>query len=71
MSKAVDEEDYKTFFEYRMNQYSKTGRVGRNNKVNCRIWRRNIFNGCRQTVPMIEDTLKEQIPSFDKNKQMK
>lgn len=29
MSKAIDEEDYETFFEYRMDDYSKTGVVGR------------------------------------------
>jgi creatinine amidohydrolase/Fe(II)-dependent formamide hydrolase-like protein len=29
MAKAVDEEDYKTFFEYQMDQYTKSGIVGR------------------------------------------
>ena len=29
MEEAVDQEDYKTFFEYRMDQYTKSGIVGR------------------------------------------
>ena len=29
MSKAVNQEDYNTFFEYRMDQYTKSGIVGR------------------------------------------
>ncbi|MDQ3840114.1 MAG: creatininase family protein, partial [Thermoproteota archaeon] len=29
MKEAVDEEDYSTFFEYRMDQYTKSGIVGR------------------------------------------
>jgi creatinine amidohydrolase/Fe(II)-dependent formamide hydrolase-like protein len=29
MTKAVDEKDYKTFFEYRMDQYTRSGIVGR------------------------------------------
>ena len=29
MKEAVDEADYQTFFEYKMNQYSRTGVVGR------------------------------------------
>jgi hypothetical protein len=28
MTKAVDEKDYKTFFEYRMDQYTRSGIVG-------------------------------------------
>jgi creatinine amidohydrolase/Fe(II)-dependent formamide hydrolase-like protein len=29
MTKAVDEKDYKTFFEYRMDQYTRSGIAGR------------------------------------------
>jgi creatinine amidohydrolase/Fe(II)-dependent formamide hydrolase-like protein len=29
MRKAVNQDDYNTFFEYRMNQYTKSGIVGR------------------------------------------
>ena len=29
MTKAVDEKDYKTFFEYRMDQYTRSGIVDR------------------------------------------
>lgn len=66
MTKAVDAKDYKTFFEYRMDQYSKTGVVGRETtKATAKFGEDVLAMVVDNLVPMIKDALKEQIPFLD------
>ena len=63
MTKAVDEKDYKTFFEYRMDQYTRSGIVGRDTTKSTAEFGEQIFSMVVDAlVPMIKDALKERIP---------
>jgi creatinine amidohydrolase len=68
MEKAVDEQDYKTFFEYRMDQCSKSGIVGRETTKATAEFGEKIFGMVVDNlVSMIEDALREETPQA-KNK---
>jgi creatinine amidohydrolase len=63
MKEAVDEEDYKTFFEYRMDQYSKSGIVGRETTKATAEFGEKIFGMVVDNlVSMIKDALREETP---------
>jgi creatinine amidohydrolase len=63
MEEAVDEEDYKTFFEYRMDQNSKSGIVGRETTKATAEFGEKIFGMVVDNlVSMIEDALREETP---------
>jgi creatinine amidohydrolase len=63
MAKAIDEDDYKVFFEYRMDQYSKTGGVGRDATKSTPAIGEKIFEMVvNELVPMIKRALSEEIP---------
>ena len=47
MSKAVDEEDYKTFFEYRIDKYSESGVIGRETTNSTAEFGGDFYNGSR------------------------
>lgn len=66
MTEAVNVEDYKKFFEYRMDQYSKTGIVGRETtKATAKFGEEVLSMVVDNLVPMIKDALEEQIPFLD------
>lgn len=61
MEYAIDEEDYDTFFEYRMDQYSKTGVVGRGATRATQKLGEELFQMVvDELVPMIEKALAEK-----------
>jgi creatinine amidohydrolase len=63
MTEAVDEEDYETFFEYRMDHYSKTGVVGRGaTKASAKLGQELFQMVVDQLVPMVEKALAEKNP---------
>ena len=63
MTKAVNEKDYKMFFEYRMDQYTKSGIVGRDTTKSTAEFGEQIFSMVVDAlVPMIKDALRERIP---------
>jgi creatinine amidohydrolase len=63
MGDAIDEEDYDTFFEYRMDQYSKTGVVGRGaTKATPKLGEELFQMVVDELVPMIEKALVEENP---------
>lgn len=60
MKEAVDEDDYQTFFEYRMDDYSKTGVVGRGATKATATLGEKIFGMVTDAlVPMVEKALHE------------
>lgn len=60
MEEAVDQEDYKTFFEYRMDQYSTSGIVGRETTKSTKEFGQKILNMVIDNLAsMIKDALKE------------
>jgi creatinine amidohydrolase len=67
---AVDEEDYKTFFEYRMDEYSKSGIVGRETTKATSDFGEKIFGMVVDNLAsMVEGAWKEEIPhSRSKNR---
>lgn len=63
MREAVDEEDYDTFFEYRMDHYSKTGVVGRGaTKATPKLGQELFQMVVDELVPMVEKALAEKNP---------
>ena len=69
LKKAVDQNDIKTFFEYRMDQYSKSGVVGREVTKSTAEFGERIFTlVVDNLVPMIEGALKEEAPYSNKRK---
>jgi creatinine amidohydrolase len=63
MSEAVDEDDYEAFFEYRMDQYSKTGVVGRGATKSTPEFGEKIFGMVvDELVPMVRRALAEEPP---------
>ncbi|MDQ3836020.1 MAG: creatininase family protein [Thermoproteota archaeon] len=63
MRKAIDEEDYETFFEYRMDHYSKTGVVGRGaTKATPKLGHELFQMVVDRLVPMVEKALAEKNP---------
>jgi creatinine amidohydrolase len=63
MGEAIDEEDYDTFFEYRMDHYSKTGVVGRGaTKATAKLGQELFQMVVDQLVPMVEKALVEKNP---------
>jgi creatinine amidohydrolase/Fe(II)-dependent formamide hydrolase-like protein len=63
ITKAVDEKDYKTFFEYRMDQYTRSGIVGRDTTKSTAEFGEQIFSMIVDAlVPVIKGALKERIP---------
>ena len=78
MAKAVNEKDYKMFFEYRMDQYTKSGIVGRDTTKSTAEFGEQIFSMVVDAlVPMIKDALNEKTPrnqhnnNYNYNKQKK
>ena len=65
MEDAIDEEDYDTFFEYRMDQYSKTGVVGRGaSRATPKLGEELFQIVVDELVPMIEKALTEKDPRY-------
>lgn len=63
MKQAVDENDYPTFFEYRMDDYSKTGVVGRGaTKATAELGEKIFSMVVDALVPMVEKALAEGNP---------
>ena len=63
MKQAIDEEDYDTFFEYRMDQYSTTGVVGRGaTKATPKLGEELFQMVVDELVPMVEKALVEKNP---------
>jgi hypothetical protein len=63
MGEAIDEEDYDTFFEYRMDHYSKSGVVGRGaTKATAKLGQELFQMVVDQLVPMVEKALAEKNP---------
>jgi creatinine amidohydrolase len=63
MKDAIDEDDYDTFFEYRMDQYSKTGVVGRGaTKATPELGEELFQMVVDQLVPLVEKALAEKNP---------
>jgi creatinine amidohydrolase/Fe(II)-dependent formamide hydrolase-like protein len=72
MEEAVDQEDYKTFFEYRMDQYTKSGIVGRETTKSTKDFGQQILNLVIDHLAlMIKDALKEEIPQKKGNNNKK
>jgi creatinine amidohydrolase len=68
MKEAIDEEDYDTFFEYRMDQYSKTGVVGRGaTKATPKLGEELFQMVVDELVPMVEKALAEKNPRSRNN----
>jgi creatinine amidohydrolase/Fe(II)-dependent formamide hydrolase-like protein len=68
MGEAVDEDDYETFFEYRMDQYSKSGVVGRGaTKATADLGEKLFAMVVDGLVPMVKNALqeKEKISEYD------
>jgi creatinine amidohydrolase len=63
MKQAVDEDDYETFFEYRMDQYSKSGVVGRGaTKATPELGEKLFGMVVEDLVSMIQKALNEEKP---------
>jgi len=63
MKQAVDEDDYETFFEYRMDEYTKSGVVGRDaTKATAELGERLFGMVVEELVPMVKKALKEEKP---------
>jgi len=63
MQKVVDEDDYETFFEYRMDQYSKSGVVGRGaTKATAELGEKLFTMVVDALVTMVKNALKEEKP---------
>jgi creatinine amidohydrolase len=63
MKAAVDEKDYETFFEYRMDQYTKSGIVGRGATKATPVLGEKLFQMVvDELVVMVKKALKEQKP---------
>ena len=63
MQKVVDEYDYETFFEYRMDQYSKSGVVGRGaTKATAELGEKLFTMVVDALVPLIKNALTEEKP---------
>jgi creatinine amidohydrolase len=63
MKQAVDEDDYETFFEYRMDQYSKYGVVGRGaTKATPELGEKLFGMVVEDLVSMIQKALNEEKP---------
>jgi creatinine amidohydrolase len=63
MAAAVNEKDYKTFFEYRMDQYSKSGIVGRETTKSTAEFGEKIFGMVvNNLVSMVQDAVREEFP---------
>jgi len=61
MDKAVDEADYSTFFEYRMDQYTKTGIVGRATTKSTKEFGEQLFSDVvNELVAMIQKGITEE-----------
>lgn len=68
MQEAVDEDDYKTFFEYRMDEYSKSGVVGRGaTRATAKLGEKLFAMVVDALVPMVKNALKEEKPSKYEN----
>lgn len=68
MHEAIDEEDYETFFEYRMDHYSKTGVVGRGaTKATAELGQELFQMVVDRLVPMVEKALAEKNPRIGNN----
>jgi creatinine amidohydrolase len=63
MKEAVDEDDYETFFEYRMDQYSNSGVVGRDaTKATAELGEKLFEMVVDALVPMVKNALVEGKP---------
>jgi creatinine amidohydrolase len=63
MKEAVDENDYETFFEYRMDQYTKSGVVGRGaTKATPELGEKLFRMVVDELVSMIKKALNEEKP---------
>ncbi len=63
ISKAVNQEDYNTFFEYRMDQYTKSGKVGRETtNATAEFGEKILSMVVDNLAPMIQAALREEIP---------
>jgi creatinine amidohydrolase len=63
MAAAINEKDYETFFEYRMDQYSKSGIVGRETTKSTAEFGEKIFGMVvNNLVSMVQDAIREEIP---------
>jgi cation transport ATPase len=63
MKQAVDEDDYETFFEYRMDQYSKSGVVGRGaTKATSELGEKLLGMVVKELVSIIQKALNEVKP---------
>jgi len=63
MKQAVDEDDYETFFEYRMDQYSKSGVVGRDaTKATPELGEKLFGTVVGELASMIQKALHEEKP---------
>jgi creatinine amidohydrolase len=72
MEEAGDQDDYKTFFEYRMDQYSTSGIVGRETTKSTKEFGQQILNMVIDNLAlMIKDALKEEIPNSKGSNNMK
>ncbi len=61
MREAVDEDDYETFFEYRMDQYSKSGVVGRGATKSTPELGEKLFTMVVDAlIPMVNNALNEE-----------
>lgn len=64
MKEAVNQDDYSTFFEYRMDQYSKSGVVGRETTQATAEFGEKIFAVVVDNLShMIESALHEDVPT--------
>ena len=67
MSKAVNQEDYNTFFEYRMDQYTKSGIVGRETtNATAEFGEKILSMVVDNLATMIQAALREEIPNKEK-----
>ena len=67
MSKAVNQEDYNTFFEYRMDQYTKSGIVGtETTNATAEFGEKILSMVVDNLTPMIQAALREEIPNKEK-----
>jgi Creatinine amidohydrolase len=67
MQEAVDENDYETFFEYRMDQYSRSGVVGRGaTKSTPELGERLFTMVVDALVPMVRRALNEDTPETNR-----
>jgi len=62
MASAIDEDDYKTFFEYGMDQYSKSGIVGRDaTKATAKFGDKRLGMDVDNLASMVEHALRVEI----------